>query len=171
MKSALGLFVVTALLVGSFTSCQAASGGLASDVSLTTDAARNAHPGVQVLLDAALAHAVIPQAEVHPNGAIQRPGLLRSRNAGSRSCELHSSLPSRGPAGARFCVLVLFFSGEHLRELELGMLKLPSTPHLLTNPPNLSTARSAGLVVLTTDRGGLLFPEHLEGFSLVLGAD
>ncbi|MFT5289589.1 MAG: hypothetical protein ACI8QS_003428 [Planctomycetota bacterium] len=171
VKSAQGLFVATALLVGSFTSCQAVSGGLSSDVALTADAARDAHPGVRALLDAALAHAVIPHAEAHPNGSVQRAGLLRSKNAVSRSCELHSSLPSRGPAGARFHVLVLFFSGEHLGDLERGMLELPSTSHLLTDPPSLASARSAGIVVLTTDRGGLLFSEPFEGFSLVLASD
>ncbi|QDU86589.1 hypothetical protein Pla163_37400 [Planctomycetes bacterium Pla163] len=162
-------FTLVGLVAGG---CSATGPDLSGRVTAARAAHAHASAELTRLFEAAHAFGVFPGVELHPIEGGRGRGQWFEASGVVRTVDLRSARLSNGPAGVRFDALVLVFDPVHAERLADGPLPLPDA-HLFVHGfgaglPSVEQARAAGLVVVTTRRGGVLFDEPFHGFEVLL---
>lgn len=129
---------------------------LAAHCRLTVEGFREAVPHAAERLDTACAWAVFPEVE-DSAADCEHAGLLFTRAAAPRPVVLRCAAAPGTPGGVSYHLLVILGDEGQLSALERGPLALEGAPHLAPHDAQELPEAEAALVVVTSQRGGVLF--------------
>jgi len=123
---------------------------------LTLEGFREASPHVAERLDAAIAWAVFPEVE-DSRADCDHAGLVFHRRGPPRPARLRCAAAPGTPGGLSYHTLVIFGDTADVDALERGSLGLQDAPHCSPHDAPALPDAGASLLVVTSERGGVLF--------------